>query len=200
VRNGNRWRVYAIDRDNNRIAARRLDDGARAFAGDYLSKHITYGYAVTVHSAQGVTADTTHTVLGENTTRTLLYVAMTRGRESNTAYLYQRTAGEDDDQHREHEYMHAARRGNSRDAAQLMRDIIAHDERPRTAHEVAAITERQHLSEPIRSLGDRRKKATECRRTKYADWQKTQTLRSDTERCREQHATQTSNRDYGIHL
>jgi ATP-dependent exoDNAse (exonuclease V) alpha subunit len=73
VRNGNRWRVYAIDRDNNRIAARRLDDGARAaFAGDYLSKHITYGYAVTVHSAQGVTADTTHTVLGENTRNTPL--------------------------------------------------------------------------------------------------------------------------------
>ena len=41
-----------------------------------------------MHSAQGVTADTTHAVLGENTTRALLYVAMTRGRESNTAYLY----------------------------------------------------------------------------------------------------------------
>ena len=38
------------------------------------------GYAITVHSAQGVTADTTHAVLGENTSRALLYVAMTRGR------------------------------------------------------------------------------------------------------------------------
>ena len=49
-----------------------------------------YGYAVTVHSAQGVTADTTHAVLGETTTRALLYVAMTRGRDANTAYLYER--------------------------------------------------------------------------------------------------------------
>jgi ATP-dependent exoDNAse (exonuclease V) alpha subunit len=95
VRNGNRWRVYAIDRDRNHIAARRLDDDARAvFTGDYLSEHITYGYAVTVHSAQGVTADTTHALLGENTTRALLYVAMTRGREFNTCYLYQRPVGE----------------------------------------------------------------------------------------------------------
>ena len=58
VRNGNRWRVYAVDTDHNRIAARRLDDGARtAFTGDYLREHITHGYAVTVHSAQGVTAE-----------------------------------------------------------------------------------------------------------------------------------------------
>ena len=82
MRNGHRWHVYAVDTDHNRIAARRLDDGARtAFSGDYLREHITHGYAVTVHSAQGVTADTTHAVLGENTSRALLYVAMTRGRD-----------------------------------------------------------------------------------------------------------------------
>ncbi len=52
VRNGNRWRVFAVDTDHHRIAARRLDDGARAvFSGDYLREHITHGYAVTVHSA-----------------------------------------------------------------------------------------------------------------------------------------------------
>jgi hypothetical protein len=40
-----------------RTAPRR---GARApFSGDYLRQHITHGYAVTVHSAQGVNADTT---------------------------------------------------------------------------------------------------------------------------------------------
>ncbi len=75
----------------NRLAAERLDDGARVvFDGDYVREHITHGYAVTVHSAQGVTADTTHAVLGENTTRAMLYVAMTRGRDTNTAYLYER--------------------------------------------------------------------------------------------------------------
>lgn len=34
VRNGNRWRVYVVDPDNDRIAARRLSDGAcAAFSG-----------------------------------------------------------------------------------------------------------------------------------------------------------------------
>jgi hypothetical protein len=42
--------------------------------GDYLREHITHGYAITVHSAQGATADTTYAVLGENTNRALLYV------------------------------------------------------------------------------------------------------------------------------
>jgi hypothetical protein len=87
VRNGNRWRVAAIDAERNRIAAQRLSDAARAvFNADYVREHITHGYAVTVLTAQGVTADTTHAVLGENTTRATLYVAMTRGRESNTAH------------------------------------------------------------------------------------------------------------------
>ena len=70
VRNGHRWQVFAVDTEHHRIAARRLDDGARAaFTGDYLREHITHGYAVTVHSAQGVTADTAHAVLGERTSR-----------------------------------------------------------------------------------------------------------------------------------
>jgi ATP-dependent exoDNAse (exonuclease V) alpha subunit len=87
--------VYAIDAEHDRIAARRLNDNARAvFTRDYLAEHISYGYPVTVHSAQGVTADTSHAVLGGTTTRALAYVAMTRGRQSNTAYLYQCTTGE----------------------------------------------------------------------------------------------------------
>jgi len=55
VRNGNRWRVHAVDTtaEHPRIAARRLSDGARtAFSGDYLRHRVTHGYAVTVHSAR----------------------------------------------------------------------------------------------------------------------------------------------------
>jgi ATP-dependent exoDNAse (exonuclease V) alpha subunit len=54
VRNGNRWQVYAVDPQNQRIAARRIGDQARAvFTGDYLREHVHHGYAVTVHAAQG---------------------------------------------------------------------------------------------------------------------------------------------------
>jgi ATP-dependent exoDNAse (exonuclease V) alpha subunit len=81
VRNGNRWRVAAIDPDTNRLAAERLTDKARAvFDNDYLKEHITLGYAATVHSAQGVTADSSYAILGEGASRAMAYVAMTRGR------------------------------------------------------------------------------------------------------------------------
>jgi hypothetical protein len=172
VRNGNRWCVYAVDPENNRIAARRVDDNARTvFTGDYLYQHITYGYAVTVHSAQGVTADTTHAVLGESTTRALLYVGMTRGRVCNTAYIYQHIAGEADHQHRDRDDLHLARRGSSRDAAKLLRHIIStHDEHARTAHDVSASTGRKQLPERVGSLVDRRAEAVERRRRSQLNW------------------------------
>lgn len=97
VRNGNRWRVAAIDAETNRLAAERLTDKARVvFDGDYLTEHITLGYAATVHSAQGVTADSCYAILGEGASRAMAYVAMTRGRHNNEAFLYQELRQEAD--------------------------------------------------------------------------------------------------------
>lgn len=45
------------------------------------------GYAVTAHRAQGLTVDSAHVVVNSSTTRENLYVAMTRGRDTNTAYV-----------------------------------------------------------------------------------------------------------------
>ncbi|MGH3522547.1 MAG: AAA family ATPase, partial [Mycobacterium sp.] len=68
VRNGNRWRVAGIER--GRIAAERLTDNAQVvFEGQYLREHVTLGYAATVHSHQGVTADTCHAILSESASR-----------------------------------------------------------------------------------------------------------------------------------
>ncbi len=89
MRNGNRWRVTAVDAATNRIAAVRLADKSRVvFENKYLREHVTLGYAVTVHTAQGVTADTAHAVLGESANRAMAYVGMSRGRDANHAYLY----------------------------------------------------------------------------------------------------------------
>ena len=122
MRNGNRWQAVAVDADHHRIAARRLTDGARAvFDCDYVRDHISHGYAVTVHAAQGVTADTTHAVLGEKASRATLYVAMTRGRESNHAYLYERIAEAAEYSQAGPGGLHVARRGSSRAAAHLLR-------------------------------------------------------------------------------
>jgi len=102
VRNGNRWRVVALDPTTNRVAAERLSDNARAvFDRDYLTNHVTLGYAATVHSAQGVTGDSCCAILGDGASRAMLYVAMTRGRHSNQAFLCQRITNEADHDHTE---------------------------------------------------------------------------------------------------
>jgi hypothetical protein len=165
VRNGNRWRVAAIDATTNRLAAERLDDRARAvFEGDYVREHITHGYAVTVHCAQGVTADT-----GENT-RSMLYVAMTRGRETNGAYIYETAT--------EQEYgldplpgAHVMCRGTAQHAGRLARAIIANHDQPITAHEVAAQTPSAALPERVRRIHDRRAATVQHRRATYQSWQ-----------------------------
>ena len=204
VRNGNRWRVFAVDTEHHRIAARRIEDGARAvFSGDYLREHITHGYAVTVHSAQGVTAERTHAVLGETTTRALLYVALTRGRDTNTAYLYERLAGEGEHEHAEPPGVHVMRRGSGRGAAQLVRGIIAnHDEKARSAHDIAANTDdRDQLPERVRRLLDRRTHAVHARRAAYQRWcDETAQLAAERERWIDQHVSRQQDRglDYGI--
>ena len=44
-------------------------------------------YAITAHRAQGITVDTAHVLADPSTTREAFYVAMTRGRHANHAYL-----------------------------------------------------------------------------------------------------------------
>lgn len=165
VRNGDRWRVAAIDLKTGRLAGIRLTDGAGAvFDADYVREHITHGYATTVHSAQGVTADATHAVLGENTTRSMLYVAMTRARDANTAYLYERIT-EQENGPASRDGPHVLQRGTSRQAGLLARGIIAtREDVPITAHDFAALSPGAALSDRVRRLLDRRAAATTRRR------------------------------------
>jgi conjugative relaxase-like TrwC/TraI family protein len=203
VRNGNRWRVAAIDATTNRLAAERLDDRARVvFEGDYVRQHITHGYAVTVHGAQGVTADTTHAVLGENTTRPMLYVAITRGRETNSAYIYERAT--------EQEYglnplqgSHVMCRGTAAHAGRLARAIIANHDQPITAHEVAAQTPSAALPQRVRRIHDRRASTLQRRRATYQSWQAdAQSFAQAMTTARERHNSRSRDRslDAGIEM
>ncbi len=149
IRNGNRWRVAGVDSATNRVAAERITDKARAvFEGEYLREHVTLGYAVTVHSAQGVTADCCHAIVGEGATRAMLYVAMTRGRENNQAYIYRRLNGENDHEHTapvSRPQIHRLQRGDKYSAAHVFRSILGNDDRPRTMHAEAERTKRHLL-------------------------------------------------------
>jgi ATP-dependent exoDNAse (exonuclease V) alpha subunit len=204
VRNGNRWRVAALDVDTGRVAAQRVADGARVvFDGDYVQKNITHGYAVTVHSAQGVTCDTSHAVLGESISRTMLYVAMTRGRESNIAYLYERMSGEGNHDHRQPDVSHVMRRSSGRHAAQLLRSVIAnHDDQARTAHDVAAETQdRGLMPDRVRRLLDCRARAGGARLCRYRDWAGSiQPLAAERDRSIDHHIGRGSGFEHDIDL
>lgn len=89
VRNGDRWRVTDVRADGS-IVAQRLGMTVAAsvvLSAAYVAEHVDLGYAITAHRAQGITVDTAHVVVSGSTTRENLYVSMTRGRESNTAYV-----------------------------------------------------------------------------------------------------------------
>jgi conjugative relaxase-like TrwC/TraI family protein len=158
VRNGQRWEVLKIDPQYPRIAVRRLTDGAIAvLSEDYLRQHTHLGYAVTVHSAQGVTADTCHALLGVDTaTRELAYVALTRGRDTNTVRIYTTAAGEGDHEHAESTAgRHTARRGGTAEAAALLRSVLGRDTRAVTITAAAAgrdILAEDRLPEPVAAL------------------------------------------------
>ncbi|WP_445167027.1 ATP-dependent DNA helicase [Mycolicibacterium sp. Dal123E01] len=204
VRNGNRWSVLQVNPDKNRILARRLEDETLAvFFNDYVRDHITLGYAVTVHSAQGATADASIAVLSETTSRNLLYVAMTRGRHANTAHIYERTTEASEFSHREPAGAHIAQRGDSHEAATLLRAILANDEPAITAHDYATHTHEEALPDRVRSLLNRRATAAQLRQADYHAW-KTQRQEHDRhiEEAQQRQIDRNQHRstDYGIEL
>jgi hypothetical protein len=54
---------------------------------DYVREHVELAYASTAHRAQGRTVDTAHAMVAPLTTREVLYVSATRGKESNRLYV-----------------------------------------------------------------------------------------------------------------
>ena len=61
--------------------------GQRVLPAAYVRDHVELAYASTVYGAQGTTTDAAHLLVGEHTGAAAAYVAMTRGREHNTAHL-----------------------------------------------------------------------------------------------------------------
>ncbi|MCF7547312.1 MobF family relaxase [Pseudonocardia sp. WMMC193] len=86
-----------VNRVAYRVTGRNAEDGTlRVVAedglvahlpADYVSKHVTLGYASTIHSAQGRTVDVARALIDGRLDAHALYVAMTRGREENIAYV-----------------------------------------------------------------------------------------------------------------
>jgi len=94
VRNGDRWTVRDVGADGSVRAQHVGTNRVITLPANYVADQVELGYARTVHSGQGLTADTAHSVATGEESRQLLYVAMTRGRGSNQLYV-QTTGGGD---------------------------------------------------------------------------------------------------------
>ncbi|RDI45322.1 MobF family relaxase [Nocardia mexicana] len=91
VRNGYRWVVDTVHPDGS-ITATHLRPGRQLghttrLPAAYVATHARLGYAATIDSAQGVTADTCHIVLTGYESCNQLYVALTRGAHTNHLYV-----------------------------------------------------------------------------------------------------------------
>ncbi|WP_344419849.1 MobF family relaxase [Pseudonocardia ailaonensis] len=141
-----------INRTTYTVTALRADGGLTVspvlggrpiqLPADYTRSHLSLAYASTVHAAQGRTVDSAHVVVDSGVDASALYVAMTRGRNSNTAWTVTRPTGAD------------AKPGETfdvepRHARAVLADALRRNEEDRTAlaeREQAAIAARSTLT------------------------------------------------------
>jgi ATP-dependent exoDNAse (exonuclease V) alpha subunit len=122
VRNRQTWTVAAIAADGT-ITAVQQDGGSIDLPRHYVTRHVELGWAVTGYGNQGDTVDHGIAVIEPGTSRAGLYVAMTRGRTSNHAWVPDPTGTDD--------------------PAETLSAIV---ERPPTADTAHAIRERLHAA------------------------------------------------------
>jgi hypothetical protein len=87
VKNGDRWTITGIGRRGDLTVRHNRSHLTVRLPIDYVRTSTGLGYATTIHSAQGVTADTMHGLLTGQESRQQLYTMLSRGRHANHLYL-----------------------------------------------------------------------------------------------------------------
>jgi conjugative relaxase-like TrwC/TraI family protein len=141
VKNGDRWTVVNADRGGGMRVQHRRSGCTIQLPASYVRESVELGYATTIHTAQGITADTMHGLITGNESRQQLYTMCTRGRLSNHIYL--QLVG-DGDPHT------LIQRDTIRPstATELLEQILARDDTPRSAS-----TLRREQQDPATRLG-----------------------------------------------
>jgi conjugative relaxase-like TrwC/TraI family protein len=126
VKNGDRWTVLNLTGAGG-VRVRHVRNARTAtLPAGYVSTATELGYASTVHTAQGVTADTMHGVVTGEESRQQLYTMVTRGRTAN--HIYVSVVGDGDP--------HTLIRPDTilpSTATELLEEILAQDGSPRSA-------------------------------------------------------------------
>ena len=85
VLNGTRGTVQEVNDDGLVLST---EEGTKTLSPEYLAEgHLDYGYATTVHKAQGVTCDRALVLGGQGLSRELGYVAMSRARSGTDLFV-----------------------------------------------------------------------------------------------------------------
>ena len=126
VKNGDRWTITHIGRHGELTVRHNRSQLTVRLPIDYVRTSTGLGYASTIHSAQGVTADTMHGLLTGQESRQQLYTMLTRGRHAN--HLYLQVVGDGDP--------HTVIRPDAispRTPTETLQQIVARDEAPVSA-------------------------------------------------------------------
>jgi hypothetical protein len=86
VKNGDHWIVIQRWPDGS-LSVQNHRGATVTLPSTYVQESVELAYATTAHRAQGATVDTAHLIVTDRLTRALMYVGMTRGRHTNTAYV-----------------------------------------------------------------------------------------------------------------
>ncbi|WP_134569779.1 MobF family relaxase [Cryobacterium sp. Sr3] len=87
VKNGDVWTVGKVQADGALTVTHAGHGGRITLPAEYVQSNVELGYASTIHRAQGMTADTAHVLADSSTSRELVYVGLTRGKEANHLYV-----------------------------------------------------------------------------------------------------------------
>jgi hypothetical protein len=126
VKNGDRWTILNLDRVGGLTVRHTRNGRTIRLPAAYVQESVELGYATTVHTAQGVSADTMHGVVTGEESRQQLYTMLTRGRTGN--HLYVSVVGDGNP--------HAVIQPDSlhpRTATELLEQILARDASPQSA-------------------------------------------------------------------
>ncbi|MGD8199423.1 MobF family relaxase [Ornithinimicrobium sp. W1679] len=151
VKNGDRWHVVEVHPHGAVLVERhrvgRVSRPAHVtLPAGYVAEHVQLGYASTIHGAQGATVDTSHTVLTGTETRQALYVALSRGRQTNHLYIATPPASLDG--------VGPEVQDTAMEPRQVLTDILARDGRALSATTVERGDAAQLLREAVLSYQD----------------------------------------------
>ena len=146
VLNGHRFTITHVRQDGSLVVTSEERRRPLILPADYVAEHVQLGYAATVHRAQGVTVDVTRAIVGPETDRRGLYVALTRGKKQNHLYVSEDTRIDLDS---EDAHWHMSGEHHALDHHDILEGIVADDDGHRSAHDLAC-AELTHATSPER--------------------------------------------------